>query len=218
MTDFVKEYLNLIIFQYQDKPKFISELTSILNKVEEVKILNEKLLKSFDLDKAVGNQLDIIGRIVGLPRRTESIVPKAYFGFVDKNINALGFGGSFFNLGDELYSELVLNDSDYRFFIKCKIANNLMKNNIHSINEIIAFLFSDNAYVEDNRDTTFNLYINENVDFRLVQYAKSLNLLPRPQTIEYNLVRTISAKTFGFRDINPNAWGFGGSFSKILDF
>lgn len=221
MTDFVKSYLDLLIFQYQDKPKIRAELELLVGKFEDVKKLDDSLPIAFDIDKAVGKQLDVIGRIVGLPRKTDNVIPKVYFGFYDENSNAVGFGdGAFYTFESEQYSDLELNDTDYRFFLKAKISINFMKNNIHKINDIISFLFSNNAYVEDNRDTTFTLWVNENVDLRLVQYAKSLNLLPRPQTISYNLARFYEENaTFGFYDQNPNSKGFGeGGFAQILDF
>lgn len=219
MTEFQKAYYDLLIFQYQDKPKFKAELLALLEKFEDSKKLGDALLAGFDIDIAIGKQLDIIGKIVGLSRKTEDIIPKEYFGFKDININATGFGGSFYKFGDEIYTDLELNDNDYRFFLKAKIANNFMKNNIHKINEIIDYLFNSNAYVVDNRDTTFTLFVNQEVPLRLVSIAIDINLLPRPQTIRYNnFIRYDEANTLGFRDVNPNAVGFGGSFARILKF
>lgn len=220
-SDFTKEYLNLIILQYQDKPKLLAEATAIIEIFEDLKNSSEDLKSAFDIDTAVGNQLDIIGKIVGLSRVISEVVPKVYFGFNNKNPNALGFGEApFYKTTYAKYGDLTLNDQDYRFYLKAKVSINFIKNNIHRINEIIAYLFNNNAYVVDNKDTTFTLYINENVDIRQVQYAKSLDLLPSPQTISYNNVRTYNeSNTFGFNNKNPNSVGFGqGVFSKILNF
>lgn len=220
-SEFVSQYLNLIILQYQEKPKLLAEATAIIEIFENLKNSSDQLKSAFDIDTAVGNQLDIIGKIVGLNRKVSQVVPKVYFGFNNKNSNALGFGQApFYKTTYAKYGDLTLNDEDYRFYLKAKISINFMKNNIHSINDIIAYLFNNNAYVVDNKDTTFTLYINENVNTRQVQYAKSLDLLPRPQTISYNNVQTYNeSNTFGFNNKNPNALGFGqGVFSKILNF
>lgn len=187
MSDFTDEYQNLIIYQYQDKTKFIAEVNTLLNKLEEVKNQSENLLNAFDVDIAIGNQLDIIGRIVGMPRRINEAIPKVYFGFNDENPNAVGFGqAAFYEIGNSAYQSLDLNDSDYRFFIKLKIESNFMKNNIHEINKVVTKIFGGDSYIIDNKDMTFDFYAYENVESRLVKYAKILDLLPRPQVIEYN--------------------------------
>jgi hypothetical protein len=79
---FIDEYHNLLILQYSDKPKAKAEISTIAGQFSRVYGFLYSFYDSFDLDKATGNQLDIIGAIVGLSRIVPLIIPKNYVGLL----------------------------------------------------------------------------------------------------------------------------------------
>lgn len=217
---FIDSYINLLILQYSRSQKAIDTVTANANKYEELYNVINDFNDAFDIDTAVGAQLDIIGKIVGLSRVVNNVIPKVYFGFSGYS-NTLGFGlAPFYRTTDAKFSTTELNDYDYKFFLKAKIAKNVvtakMINSNLSIQDAISFMFGIDSYITDNKDMTMTLYIDENYPMRLITYLIGLNLIPRPQGVDIKYVIIIAGKTFGFSN-NPNSLGFGlGKFAKVL--
>lgn len=232
MNDFIQAYLDLLIYQYRNKPKAEAEITAIVKEFGSIFYFYNSFEKEFDLDTARGKQLDIIGRIVGLSRNVPLAIPKKYFGFDDSS-TSYPFDDLFDSvitypfkeLDEEEYTDLQLNDIDYRFFLKAKISKNFAKSDIISINEIVMYLFSDLAEVVDNQDMTLDLYIDSTIDVEQVRTIQQLGLLPKPQAVRYNniIFQYFDKKTFGFSD-DIDALGFaeldgsvsGGKFAELL--
>jgi len=223
------DYAKLLILQYYNKPKAYAEIKTIADEFEN----NVNLLKSFDqafdIDYAVGNQLDIIGKIIGISRTVPSIIPKNFFGFSD-NPAMYGFADKFnnsivaypfANKFEPLYSDLKLNDTDYRFFIKAKISKNtvnarMSSDNGDSILDVINYLFEGKAFVIDNRNMSLTLYIDDSFDSTKISYIKQLDLLPKPQAVYYEVIIIYdSAGFFGFDD-NVEALGFADKFDSLV--
>ncbi|MCL2084992.1 MAG: DUF2612 domain-containing protein [Oscillospiraceae bacterium] len=62
------KYLNRITSQHKVRPKYMEWLAALLDKIQDLKDLTEQLDAAFDLDKAAGAQLDMIGQLVGVSR------------------------------------------------------------------------------------------------------------------------------------------------------
>ena len=67
ITDLLKYYSDLLILQYHDKPKAIATIQLFVKQIIADGLFME-ILSSYDLDIAVGVQLDRIGKLVGCPR------------------------------------------------------------------------------------------------------------------------------------------------------
>lgn len=215
------EYEKLLIVQYSDKPKASATVSEIVSRFKNIFDVIEQFEAAFDLDTAIGAQLDIIGKIVGISRNVEGVIPKIFFGF-DNNVNARGFGLAPFYTGDQAkYTDTQLSDSDYRFFIRMKIAKNHVKatmsdDNGNNINAVILSMFEGYAYMVDNKDMTVTIYIENSPKSYLLPYAISLDLIPMPQAVGIKYVATFGANSFGFSS-NINAKGFGvGQFTRLL--
>lgn len=61
-------YLDLLIQAYQDRPKFVQVLQTLTKQCEDIELAIYEFFTEFSINTAVGNQLDLIGRIVGLDR------------------------------------------------------------------------------------------------------------------------------------------------------
>ncbi len=226
---FTDEYKKLLIVQYSDKPKALSHIENIIGNLEDVYDLANMFEEAFDLDSAVGAQLDILGKIVGISRSVPFAVPKNYFGFSDNTSTAYPMDDKFLNVVaypfknkfEIPYSTGELNDNDYRFYIRAQIIKNYVKATMIdegdrlSIQNAIDNLFDNKGYVVDNQDMTMTIYIDSTFNFDSIQYIKQLDLIPRPQGVEYETVISYSeGSTFGF---GVNNTGFGDKFGPHID-
>jgi len=221
------EYTALLIKQYWEKPKAFAEIELNASTWDKVRAFLASLDDAFDLDLAVGPQLDVLGRIVGIPREVPDVIAKTYFGF-DINPDSLGFadrfdvlriGGPFFDRFSSPYTSLQLNDNDYRFFIRAKVALNWASGYVSSldrisIQDVILAAFNGRAYVVDNLNMTLTLYVSPVVSLERLRLIRRLNLLPKPQGVRYEIVvQAEPGFTFGF-DSNPNSVGFADRFDS----
>ncbi|PUE66764.1 DUF2612 domain-containing protein [Arcobacter lacus] len=211
---FIEEYEKLLIWQYQDKPKAKEHIRLLLTEYKNIYDLLNSIPDAFDLDKAVGKQQDILGKILGISRNVPFAVPKKYFGFEDQE-DAYGFDDlaegvlayPFRDLTENDYTSGQLDDYQFRLFLKAKaIKNNVKAKMIDddtrlSLQNAIDFLFSSKAYIVDNKDMTMDIFIDLSFDFSLIKYIQELDLLPRPQGVEYRFFQSFSNdNTFGFED------------------
>lgn len=216
--EFIDYYVGLIIKQYYYKPNARGEISALASSWSKIYDLLEGFADEFDVDLATGDRLDILGRIVGFPREVKFVLPKALFGF-SENPNAKTWDdknkvvdntGPFFNKNESQYTSQQLNDSDYQFFIKAKIASNsasayMVNDERISVNEAIITIFNGNAYAVDNKDMTLTLYVSFEFDIDRVRLIRNTNLLPKPQGVIYeSIIQYNPENTFGFSE-NPNA-------------
>ena len=236
---FESDYQDLLIKQYWEKPKAKAEIGLQAETWKKVFEFLQSFETEFDLDTAYGDRLDIIGDIVGISRIVPEALAKLYFGFSD-NADARGFsskfdpsriGAPFSSKFDPSYSSLVLNDTDYRFFIRAKIAKNtgsgyLIDDVGISIQTVISFLFDGMAWVVDNKNMSLTLKIPLSFDLEKLRIVNNLNLLPKPQGVRYLYKQAQIGDIFGFSN-NPNSKGFsskfdptrqGGKFSRKIIF
>lgn len=223
MSDYIDGNVANLIIQYGNKSNAVSTVTAITEEFELIYDNANILDVAYNLDTAIGKQLDVIGRIVGISRTVPFSVPKKYFGF-DGHLNSYPFGSKFnvvvsypFRSRFEIpYSDGHLNDNDYRFFIKAKIiknyatSKNIDSSNL-SIQNAIDYLFNSKAYIIDNKDMTMTLYIDSSYDSSKLTYLENLDLLPRPQGVRYNtFISYQEGLTFGFNSFNT---GLGSKFA-----
>lgn len=236
MSEFTDSYLSLLIKQYYDQPKASAEVEKIAAAYEFVYSVLKQFEVEFDVDTATGDRLDKIGKIVGVPRNVPFVIAKIRFGF-ETSDDARGFddlfaeeveSAPFRDLFEFPYTTQQLDDFDYRFFIKAKIASNqasayLFNDEYLTIQEVVQITFANQAYVIDNKDMTLTLYVSSSFDDERLRTVQRLNLLPKPQGVRYKFVVLADPDSFGFES-DPNAKGFGdindetlgGTFSRIL--
>lgn len=222
MSDFINQYLLYLIKQYYEKPKANAEAKLLISTWGTYADFIANFGSNFDIDNAKGEVLDLIGRIVGLPRQVNEVTPKLFFGFVEAD-NTSGFWDPlnpavpkvpFRDDRDPIYTTYQLNDYEYRKFLKIKIAKNncspyLSSDEKTSLQQVVFDAFEGNAYVADNKDQTLTIYISPSYSDDEIRLILQLDILPRPITFSYNvLIKAVPGQTFGFSE-NPNFLGFG---------
>lgn len=225
MTEFTQAYVDLLIKQYWDRPNAVAEITAQASTWETIRDLVAAWPVEFDLDYATADRLDILGKILGLARRVPFIVPKSLFGFAD-NPYARTLDDKFIDvvtsgpLADRFspsYTDLELDDHDYRLFLRVKAARNagsayMVSDTRISIQDVINAAFEGRAYVVDRQNMTLGLYVSPAVDLIRLEAIRQLGLLPKPQGVRYDIVvQAAPGETFGFAD-SPGARGFADKF------
>lgn len=155
----INGYLDLITSEHRDKPNF----TAMVAKDVEPGVTVQDLLLAmqstvFDLDLAIGVQLDVIGQWVGVSRNVSIQVTGIYFSWdADASI-----GWDFGSWQDALEPTTIttLPDDTYRVLIKAKIAANHWDGTTTGMYEIWDAIFT--AYtilVQDNQNMSYDLII-----------------------------------------------------------
>jgi len=151
----VEEYLNLITSAYRKKPKFTAMVSDYVGLPSRVQDLLLSMIPLFDVDVAVGDQLDIIGLWVGISRDVNIPTTGIYFSWdgVDPSVG-WDYGTWQGNLPTSTITELP--DDAYRTLIKAKIAANKWDGTTTNAYAIWDALFPDlNILIQDNQNMSY---------------------------------------------------------------
>lgn len=186
----VKEYYaDLLILQYRNKPKAratIKEFVDICMGDGLVFELNDCL----NIDKAEGEQLNLIGKILGCNRNIYGLNPDTKFfsfqktnayGYSDKDALSEGYWKSYFNSTGSVYA---LSDSDYRQLLKFKAALNVMPATMKGMDEALYQVFEDNVTILNNQDLSITYVINQQTV--VTKAAEVLGYFSAPMGITVN--------------------------------
>lgn len=202
----IKEWAcNLIIMQYRNSLKnreFIKLLVELI-------FANNILLRirdGFNIDSAVGIQLDIIGAWVGIDRFYNYVdYPyRPWFSLIDWNkepdTNLQGGFSTYENFDDEnggfvtyqdiLYEKRRLNDADFRKIINLKIIKNNLYMTCKNIDDAIWNFFDQDVYTTWNKKNLIYKYNNNIADF--IKICESKNVLPCPTGMKVVLEEIIN--------------------------
>ncbi|OCG10778.1 hypothetical protein A9G09_11740 [Gilliamella sp. wkB292] len=207
-----------IIWQYRTKPKALGTIRAIYAETDNTFKNVVQLADILNIDKATGYALDLVGRHVGAFRVLPTAIAKEYFGWLEDN-TALSFNvGEFYRNGDALHSSVVLNDNDYRFFIKARITKNYQTGEISNIVNSIKFVIGKHGNIIDSQNMTMNVLVNSDQLNSLTLYAISkLDILVRPVGVMYQYVVLINNNPFGFSH-DEKSYGFNiGKFVRLQE-
>ena len=157
-------YRRLLTSEYKTRPRLTSWLLWLLSEGLTYKNTVQEFLDAFNLDTAVGVQLDIIGRIVGVDRLL-SFHPVS---------------------GDSPR----MNDSTYRMVIKAKIIQNTWKGTLDELYEAWAVLFPEVRYfqIQDLQDMTYNVVIMGAFTPLERELIANGYIIPKPEGVRINLL------------------------------
>lgn len=209
---------NFIIWQYRTKPNALGTIRAIY---KETDLTFQNIIQIADIlniDTATGYALDLVGRHIGVSRVLPTAIAKEYFGWLEDD-SSLSFGvGEFYRYGDALSASVVLNDNDYRFFIRAKITKNYQNGTIENIVKSIQFVVGNNSNVIDIQNMTMNIIVNSDNLNSLTLYAISkMDILVRPVGVMYEYTVLVNDKPFGFAHDN-GSYGFNiGKFVRLQE-
>ena len=156
-------YLDMITSLYRDKPRFMAWLQASLKAGTDSIDCAEELWQAFDINTAVGKQLDTLGVILGRSRRLSFSL-------------AGGFGPA------------VLEDETYRMLLKAKIAWNFWDGTLLGLKDIWAAVFPNNDLLYfDKQDMTIDVVIAGMFSELERQLIMSGYILPKPEGVRMNI-------------------------------
>lgn len=161
MTDaeLIAYYADLLIFQYSSKANSVATIKAAVKPV----IMNQIVLAvqdAFGVTTAVGVQLDVIGKYVGVSR------------------NGFTFNGP-----------ITLNDADFRVIITLKIIQNNAGSSLEVIQSLLHTYFLDQIFVFDYRTMRLSYFLDHTLgNQNLAEMIITQKLLPKPMGVQLSSV------------------------------
>lgn len=196
ITDY---YASLLAFLYRNQANASNEI-KLYSKQALGDMFIQQLQICYGVDTAIGAQLDVIGKYVGVDRNVGDPAPVAdCFGFelYQGGGNTHGFGDytdTFVNAGFNFYlyqyhsgSPTPLSDDQYRIIIKLQIITNTSDGTLYSIEQSLATFLGGSIGVIDAKDMNL-IYVTE--DFPPISMSVLRRYLPRPLTLGLSVIVT----------------------------
>lgn len=201
MTATTDTYLALLPSEHRDKPLFIAALTALTAGLVDEWNAEMAIALGFDLDTAVGTQLDIIALWVGVSRSLDVVISGVYFAF-----DGAGVGwdqGIWQGITDPSTGITQLPDESLRILIKARIAANHWDGTTPGLMSIINAALAGTGtfiYVYDRQDMSMDVVVT-GTPLNLVNSSllTSGRLVPTPAGVLVNyLTGTGGSPLFGF--------------------
>jgi hypothetical protein len=160
----IDSYRKLLTSEYRHSPKLINWLLWLLNEGTTYTTFIKLLVEAFDLDVAEGQQLDTIGRMVGVKRLLE-----------------------FVPVGGE---SPLLGDDTYRMLIKATIIKNTWKGKLEDLYSAWRTVFPNTKLfqIQDLQDMTFNVVIAGAFTSLERELIAKGYIIPKPEGVRINLL------------------------------
>ena len=180
-------YLNLVTSEHATKPKYMAWLEVLLTPFVDIINLNDDIKKAFDLNTAVGVQLDTLGKILVLNRQ----------------VNFQPTDGS----------SPLLNDDYYRMILRCKVLKNQWKGTISNFYQFWNVLFKDqplSIFLIDNQDMKPVVVVWDSQVTPMVQDLLRYGyIIPKPAGLGLSVRRIDIENIFGFYGSELAPWDQG---------
>lgn len=206
-----------IYAQYRNKPKARAWYEIVRKMALRLSYPSQVIRSLYNIDIAQGEQLDIIGRIV--------VVPRNFTGYGDLNPTMFAESGDQpgeFGDTSAMFSALSIDqdsqmsDELYRLAIKSKIIKNNSSATIEDVLNGINFLLpnANVLRVTDNEDMSFSIEFYGNIT-ELERWALlNANLIPKPQGVNFNGF----LEGYGYVEAGDDSYQFGDTSSQFTGF
>jgi len=219
-------YLARITSGHSDKPKFMAMLAGCLQPFIDARAVAESISQAYDLDEAVGAQLDVVGEWIGRSRYLNIPLLDPWFRFGDSR---RGWGRGIWKGQYDIGSSLArLTDDQYRKLLYAKRAANSWDGTVEEATRILRILDipeATNLWLQDNQDMTDAVCVSGLLPSIVVCFIVAQNLIPVKAagiTRKYYFVSVDNSPLFGFGVQNGfvSGWGTGAwgvSATKLQD-
>lgn len=208
----VDPYLDLVTSAHRRRPKFSATITAIVEPIAALRELTAGLPASFDLDTAIGAQLDVVGEWVGISRFIVTPVENVWFSF---DTAGLGFDeAEWLGPFDPVTGLTRLGDDDYRRLIRARIALNSWDGTPAGAQAALDILFtspSTRVFYDDRGDMTASIAVSGATPTTMLLVILAGGYLPlKPAGMDVSTVITSVPGTacFGFDADNDFISGF----------
>ncbi|NSX05101.1 DUF2612 domain-containing protein [Cupriavidus gilardii] len=205
------DYTGLITSEHNHRPKFMAVVTALAQPMVDLMNVLGSMPNKFDLDQAVGVQLDAIGLWVGISRHVSVPLTDVYFSF---DIDGLGFDqGAWKGPFDPDNGLTDLDDDTYRLVIRAKIGANHWDGTMESTVAILNTIFNGDTHVfiQDNQNMTMTIGVSgrpPSAVFLALLAGGYIPLKPEGVRVDLVIVSTTDGPLFGFDVQNDLISGF----------
>lgn len=187
MTEFIANYVNLLLLQYYDKPNAIGTVEAFGAKYEELRNVILQFENHYNIDTAEGVNLDLLGKQIGLSRYLPDLP----------------------ELTDEEYrtflkAKILVNNVTAKLWTGQEV----------SLQDAVQALLGEESYAIDTLTMNMHIIVPESVSVDLLRSLKQLDLIPRPQGVGLGFYRTPEGDYFGFDGRNK---GFADKFDPLRE-
>jgi len=226
----MSKYTELITNYHAGKPKFVAHVDLSTRPLTDISTALKGLISAFDIDDAVGVQLDVLGEWIGRTRIVSQPISGIYFSF---DTDGLGWEqGVWQGPYDPDSGFTSLSDEVYRIVLKAKIAINNWDGQNDSLPPILDTALAGSGLtmqIVDNQDMTISVWVFPEVDIsqvslELIAAIRQGYLTVKAAGVWAGDIQTPSIETpsegnrfFGFDLENEYIAGFDeGAWEKIL--
>lgn len=214
-------YVDTLIIQYHNKPKARATIAAFIDEILASGLLFD-IRDAFNVETAIGVQLDIVGKYQDIDRFYKKQVLDGYFSFTDYDEvtppdTKKGFSdytdfetkvGKWLVYSQILSQTFELNDEDFRFLIKLRIIQNNANSSHKAIDDSI-FQFFGNSLVPDSDGNMQMNYFSDGTMSTLAGVALQKGVLPRPMGVHLGPI-IVASETY---------WGLAGyeGYSELME-
>jgi hypothetical protein len=204
------DYVNLVTGLHRDKPKFTAMLRGLAAPFTALQDFIGALPQAFDLDTAIGAQLDALGLWVGRSRYVEAPLPNVWFSFDTPN---LGWEqGSWLGPFDPVQGLVALDDDTYRLLLRAKIAANDWDSTISQAASALQIILPNSlVFIQDTQDMQMLVGVAGNLPSAVMLSLLSGGYIPlKPEGVQaiYYVTSVDGSPLFGFDVENQYVSGF----------
>jgi len=176
-----------IYAQYRGKPKLVAWLNICRELGLQLSDVYTAIRQTYDIDSQVGEQLDVIGRIVVIDRNyTGSVTLTVYECNVDGECEA---GDTSVQLSaTNIDQDATASDELFRIIIRAKIAENTSDGTIESVLSASNILVPSAMFdtLLDNEDMSFSLEFSGQITDIERWALLNASLIPKPQGVRFD--------------------------------
>jgi hypothetical protein len=207
---FPDNWLALVTSEYNQQPSFMAMMAGLLQPLADLYATIESIPSLFDLDTAVGDQLDKTGQWIGVTRYLSEPLTGVYFSW---GVAGVGWGQGVWHAPGTPTTELVaLNDADYRILLYATAAANNWDGTIPGAYDVWNTLFAGTGLtllIFDFQDMTIGLALVGSptaVQQALFQ-GGYLNLVPAGVGVRWYAINP--AQPYFYWGVSGSGWGQG---------
>ncbi|AZI51970.1 DUF2612 domain-containing protein [Pantoea agglomerans] len=165
----MSKYTDLITNYHRDKPLFTQHIHLSTRPLSDTSDAIKSLIDAFDIEKAIGVQLDVLGEWIGRKRTVSTPIAGVYFSL---DTDGLGFDqGVWQGPYDPDSGFTSLSDETYRVVLKAKIAINQWDGTNDSLKGILDIALDGSGLkmqIVDGQDMTISVWVFPESDISLV--------------------------------------------------
>lgn len=175
---------NRIYAQYADKPKAVAWYGITPTMLEQLDAAAEAVRTSYNIDTALSQSLDVIGRIVVIDRGYESQIVIDGIQWGQPAVQWGGINIQWQPTGMTLNQQV--SDAVFRTLIRAKIIKNNSEATLDDVVAGLEFITGTSPIrVIDNEDMTFSVSFFSELDIVTRFVLNTFDIVPRPQGVRF---------------------------------